>query len=118
MLSILISSDSSTFQFKNNIIDINHELDDYYRYINCSTIDIILFNDYALIIDDEGLLKSANPVIEIHHIYQSKESIELAGNVIVARVDEKNTEELRGLTKAEIIDFHSQYITRLIGMTT
>ena len=117
MKGILLSFDLNTFEVHENIVDVTGELEDYYKHLNCSCIDILQYYNYTLIVDDEGLLKSNNVVIELINKYQPH-SLELAGKILVMCINEDNSEELRGLTDKEIHNFISNHKVHLIGITT
>lgn len=61
----------------------DYNLTDYCQHIGCSMIDIAyLSRDVCIIVDDEGLLKSGNPVFEVKTA--NGHSLQLAGTLLVA----------------------------------
>lgn len=89
-----------------------------------STIDITTFfmeeegieNDYALVVDDEGLFVSNSPVFRLAH--KDKYERDLCGTILVGRnkVDDLGIDTI-GMTENEIEDFVANTKIGIIGFT-
>lgn len=64
---------------------IDEGLSFYYKQLGCNSIDIVEFNEELdLIVDDEGLLVSNNPVFEIpSKLY--KDNLHIAGSFLIGK---------------------------------
>lgn len=95
--------------------DKNGNLKDYYRIIDCDLIDIVNYSEeIAIVVDDEGLLKSGNPVFEIN--LPNGNQLHLAGTLVFAK-DPKNGESLTGLDAGEIYNLMMNLDIKVIGVT-
>lgn len=103
----------------------NDEYDnlDFFHEHVASTIDITSFyikegieNDYSLVVDDEGLLVSNNPVFKL--VYKGEYERELCGTILVGKnkLDGMNIDTI-GMTKKEIEDFIKNIKISVIGFT-
>lgn len=122
MKVLLIKFDLNTMRFITEIESFKKDsernaLHDYYRLIDCNSIDIVNYNDdIAIIVDDEGLLKSNNPIVEItindsykHH---------LAGTLIFAKNHYGDDRiSLIGLSDGEIFNLMTTLKLKAIGVT-
>lgn len=100
--------------------DSRSNLKDYYRIIGCDSIDITNYSkDIAIVVDDEGLLKSANPVLEIavdRNYYGN--TIQLAGTLVFAKNHYgEDGISLVGLTEEEILLLLRSLKMRAIGIS-
>ena len=102
-------------EFKKNADDSN--LKDYYNIIGCSSIDIVELNeDIAVVVDDEGLLKSGSPVFEI--TTNDGHELHLAGKLIFAKNHYTDDGvELMGLDSGEILSLMVDLKLSVIGVT-
>lgn len=97
-------------------------LDFFHEHV-ADTIDITSFfmedgieNDYALVVDDEGLLISNNAVFKL--IHKEKYERDLCGTILVGRnqVEDFGIDTV-GMTKDEIDDFVINTKFTVIGFT-
>ena len=97
------------------VVDIADELKEYYRLIDCSTIDITMrkvgSTAYDIICDDEGLLKSDPIVSMISDKYHDKPEPMLVGNLLFAHHDTEGN--MTGLTDEEIADIKDHEVKLL-----
>lgn len=85
---------------------LNDTLDEYYAALHCTCIDIVTrkigHRKYAIVCDDEGLLKD-NPFITA----VSKENmVMLVGALFICADDKEHPGELRSLTTQEKQEIH------------
>lgn len=111
-------------QFLNNAImsskvNVNKmDLEDYYKELNCRTIDIVNLNeDIAIICDDEGLLVSDNPVFEIEDGQGNQRQI--AGVFIIAKdvMTEDGPEAVGFEDISELEKLIGEFKISIIGIT-
>lgn len=92
-------------RFQESVVDIPAEADyqTYNSIIGSQYIDIVRFNDkYDIVVGDEGLFVSRNPVIRVHTPY---EDVELSGNLLfLKRVDTEEGVDSSGMTPGEILE--------------
>lgn len=95
----------------------NNNLKNYYNIIGCDTIDIVNLNeDIAIVVDDDGLLKSGTPVFEIKT--EDGAELQLAGKLLFAKNNYTNDgTKLTGLTSGEIFNLMINLEIRVIGVT-
>lgn len=97
--------------------DDNSNLGDYYSIIGCRSIDIVNLNkDIAVIVDDEGLLKSSNPVLQINT--DDSNELQLSGKLIFAK--NHYTDDgisLTGLSSGECLELMISLKIKVIGVT-
>ena len=90
-------------------------LRDCYKEIGCDLVDMVDIDDkFTAIIDDEGLLKSNNPVFEFSN------GINLVGNILIATTTEMNDnfeKELSHVSIDNAFEFFMKYKVKPIGMT-
>ena len=66
----------------------SEQLDFFYEKIECKMIDAVWAEEVQLIVDDEGLFKSKNPVFE--YTFANGQKVQLAGNIVAYKeVDSK-----------------------------
>lgn len=76
-------------------------LEDFYEIIGCDYIDIVPVNEeVAIVVDDEGLLKSQNLVFEIRD-NKSGFQHQLAGRLVFVK---NGQEDVRGFTAGEVFE--------------
>ena len=89
-----------TSKMEVNAVEIEDKLEDFYKLINCNTIDIVSRSVdgvvFDIVCDDEGLLKDEIVVSAMNHDFRAM----LVGNLIFAHHDEEGG--LVGLTDDEI----------------
>ncbi|MBA2176854.1 hypothetical protein H0266_18400 [Halobacillus locisalis] len=102
-LSIEFNLDES--KFKESIVDIPAEADykTYNSIIGSQSIDIVEFNEqYDIVVDDEGLLVSRNPIIRVHTPYGT---VDLAGKLLfLRRVDTDEGISSSGMNPGEVLE--------------
>ncbi|RKJ50410.1 hypothetical protein D7X33_32650 [Butyricicoccus sp. 1XD8-22] len=94
------------------------DLDFYYKNLGCEMIDIVNYSrEIAIVVDDEGLLKSNNPVFEV--IDANGNKLHLAGNLLFAKnhFDEYEGVSLRGLDAGEAYNLMMELKFKVIGVT-
>ena len=107
MKAILVKAGKSDVSEAVTVVDIKPELDNYYKLLECSTIDMkaIRLGDrhYDIICDDEGLF--VNPD-ELYVTYTNlTQSDSVAGNILlVGPPDEEGCET--SLTDDDIVNIH------------
>lgn len=85
---------------KVSVIEIPDDLDEFYKILNCSCIDIVVrrigHKPFNIVCDDEGLFKDPQKISAIDNLGQ----VQLVGNLFIVggAVDDG---ELTGLTKTE-----------------
>lgn len=104
-------------------------LETYHSNIECDTIDMTSFGGiqnpegYTVIVDDEGLLKSDNVVLEYKlPIGDKVATLELAGTILIGKSDYVEGREDDGLYEVGLTDKDIEYINnniemRLLGIT-
>lgn len=101
-LKIGINQDSK--KIEPEIVEYNHtedKLDFFYNRLSCQCIDVVdVGEEICLVCDDEGLLNTGNPVMEIHHD-DFVENIKLAGHILMG----KNAVTKEGI---EIVGFNTE----------
>jgi len=115
---LVIGFNLNNMKFTERIVDFNPEnrLKDYYDLIDCDCIDIVtLSNDVSVIVDDEGFLKSGNPVFEVKYngyIHQ------LAGTMVfVKNVYTNEGIDSAGFNDPELVDLFLKLKITMIGVT-
>lgn len=104
-----------------SIVNFEEGLDFYYKNLDCDLIDIVRpyalikkslkFNDFILIVDDEGLLK-ANPKVNVFATLAYGSTI--CGKVMVAKEEYTEDDVITvGLTEDEIELFNEGLISIL-----
>src|SRR5690625_2440196 len=64
----------------------NERLQTFYQHINCSSIEVTdITKDIDVIVDDEGLLVSGNPVLEVVHKKHPDRIHHLAGVLLFGK---------------------------------
>ncbi|MDF2789972.1 MAG: hypothetical protein K0S80_3070 [Neobacillus sp.] len=72
--------ETEVVEFENN----ESNLKDYYHIIGCDCNDIVNYSqEIAIIVDDEGLLKSDNPVFELFN--NNDNPLQLAGKLVFTK---------------------------------
>lgn len=108
ILTMEINPDVERIETHTREIDPKNKLNEFYRYLNCSTIDIVEIEVdgyfYDVICDDEALLKT--PKIPV--LYVNKDLI-IFGSVAFCKCD-RNGNSI-GLTRKDI-DRLTQYLYR------
>jgi hypothetical protein len=92
-------------------------LKDYYRIIGCGCIDIVNFShDVAIIVDDEGLLKSDNHVFEL--LNNDGNPLQLAGKLVFTKnhYGDDGISQV-GLCLGDLVELLVNIKIRLIGVT-
>jgi hypothetical protein len=92
-------------------------LKDYYRIIDCDCIDIVNYSPkIAIIVDDEGLLKSDNPVFEL--LVGNGKSMQLAGKLVFTKnhCSDDGIYQV-GLSLGDLVKLMVNLKIRLIGVT-
>jgi len=119
---IRIGFDFDLMTFSSDIIELNggqgNELKFYQNSIDCRTIDIVnLSKDVCIIIDDEGLLKSGNPVFEVK-TEMIDEPLQLAGTMLFAGQTETDEgAEIDTLSTGKCLELLNNLKIRVIGVT-
>lgn len=115
---LVIGFNLNSMKFTERIVDFNprNRLKDYYDLIDCDCIDIVtLSNDVSVIVDDEGFLKSGNPVFEVKYngyIHQ------LAGTMVfVKNVYTNEGIDSSGFDNLELCDLLLDLRVKMIGVT-
>ena len=111
-----LSFDYHKMDFNVDFIDVERGdlLKDCYNEIGCEIVDMVSIDDtFTAIIDDEGLLKSGNPVFEFSNGYH------FAGNILIAttKIKEDLEVELDSVNIERAFEFLSKYKARLVGVT-
>ena len=79
------------------VIDIKHELNEFYKLIDCRYIDItyrkMRGKTYAVVCDDEGLLKD-KPIISFLTVHPFGRNLDLVGNIVIANIKEDDLDDL------------------------
>jgi hypothetical protein len=87
------------------VIDMELDLKDYYKYTECDIIDIVYATiggkEYDIIVDDEGLLKDGH----VFTAFAVKSQSLLAGSIVVVGSDNKGG--FKGLTDEDIENIQS-----------
>lgn len=84
-----IGFDFTKMSFDPEIVEFTERLNGdkltwFYNQINCDLVDFVsINNDVDIIVDDEGLLKSGNPVFEVS--FTKSRSFQLAGILLVGK---------------------------------
>ncbi|WP_404456958.1 DUF3846 domain-containing protein (plasmid) [Virgibacillus necropolis] len=118
---LMVKFNLETKQFETEVIelenDLAYNLADYRKIIDCNMIDIVtLSEDVCIIIDDEGLLVSGNPVLEIKTEHGHK--LQLAGTLIFAGNEQTDEgDELTSLETGKCLELLSNLKIRVIGVT-
>lgn len=92
-------------------------LKDYYRIIGCDCIDIVNYSqEIAIVVDDEGLLISDNPVFEILNI--NGNPLQLAGKLVFTKnyYGEDGISQV-GLCLGDLVELLVNLKIRVIGVT-
>ncbi|WP_077324090.1 DUF3846 domain-containing protein [Virgibacillus siamensis] len=118
---LMIKFNMDIMNFETDVIelknDLAYNLADYRKIIDCSMIDIVnLGEDVCIIIDDEGLLKSGNPVLNIET--ESGHELQLAGTLIFAgnrQADEGD--EITSLETGKCLNLLHNLKLSVIGVT-
>lgn len=99
--------------------DLQGQLSNCYRALDCTNIDIIPFsNKIDFIVDDEGLLASGNPVFKIPSVLYM-EDLHIAGDFLVAtkKISPQGIKNIAGFNNIkEIQDVVSQLKITLVGI--
>lgn len=103
---------------EHNVIDIEPTLDEYYRLIDCTCVDIIMReidgHPYNIVLDDMGLLVP-NRIAAISvtsNLFGDRERI--AGNLLIFGVDTEDLESgLKSLTDDEVRQIERRMIQGL-----
>lgn len=115
---LVIGFDMDKLKFKEDIVEIEgkNRLQTYYKLIDCDCIDIVnLTEDIAVIVDDEGLLKSGNPVFEVKY---KDRTLQLAGTMIfVKNVYTHEGIDSAGFNDPELVDLFLNLKITMIGVT-
>lgn len=92
-------------------------LDFYYHNLNCEIIDVVNYSpDIAIIIDDEGFLKSGQPIYELTDSKGNK--MRLAGTLLFAQSHYDNGEvTLKGLSKSQAFHIMTNMKIKMLGFT-
>lgn len=118
---LVINFNMDFMEFETEVIelenDLAYNLADYRKIIDCNMIDIVtLSDDVCIIIDDEGLLASGNPVMEVKT--ESGHQLQLAGKLIFAgnkRTDEGD--EIASLETGKCLELLHNLKINVIGVT-
>lgn len=123
---ILINPFDRNHNSNGEVIEINPKLDEYYRLLDCKTIDVtqryIGGRLYDIIVDDEGLLKEPNkiktscinPASYIEgNTYRCNDF--LVGKVLISKYDEENEKHLT-LTDEDIKNIQSNIKNNVLIM--
>lgn len=119
---IRIGFDFDLMTFTSDIIEQNGDQDSELKFyqdnIDCRMIDIVdLSKDVCIIIDDEGLLKSGNPVFEVK-TEKIDEPLQLAGTMLFAvQMETDEGIEVSTLSTVECLELLNHMNIRLIGKT-
>lgn len=93
--------------YKVEVIDFVGELDWYYKHLDCDLIELVYVGEYALVLDEEGLLKQSPEInVMASLIYGSP----LYGKVMVVKDDEP---DLIGLNEEEFNEFNNKVLNLL-----
>jgi len=115
---LVIRFDMDKLKFKEEIVEIEgkNRLQTYYKLIDCDCIDIApLSSDISVIVDDEGFLKTGNPVFEI---YYKGHTLQLAGTMIfVKNVPTTEGIDSAGFNDPELVDLFLNLKITMIGVT-
>lgn len=125
-LFVLIEIDKE-FKAKTKVLSVDDsdtevKMNFFYNSLGCRLIDIVAYNEEIdLIVDDEGLLVSKNPLLEIANSFH-KEPLMLAGNVLIGKkvfVAGEGYETVGFENPDEIFQYLEKYKFefRVIGMT-
>ena len=99
---------------KVEVLTIKKSLDEYYKLLNCHTIDIVSRDvngvSYDIICDDEGLFKDEIVITCINTDYEPM----LVGSLFVVAFDGKD--DIRSLTDEEIENLQKRIINNSILM--
>lgn len=107
----------------------NQMLDFFYENIGCDLIDVVVFGDYyspshfTATVDDEGLLKSNNVVLNYKINVDGRElAYDLCGTVLFGRVGEVEGREEDGFFELGLNDEDIEYLDKnlqidLVGVT-
>lgn len=107
-------------------IDTDNFLEDCYKEINCDLIEYATFGDpyeqdhFNAIVDEEGLLKSGNLIMELElTLIKEKLKLQLCGTVLLgkSKLDEEHGLIDIGLTDNEIDYLKNNLEVSLIGKT-
>lgn len=79
------------------VIDIKNELSEFYKLIDCRHIDItyrkMRGKTYAVVCDDEGLLKE-KPIVSFLTVHPFERNLDLVGNIVIANIKEDDLDDL------------------------
>lgn len=97
----------------------NKMLDFFYENIGCDCIDVVAFgyydnpSHYSVTVDDEGLLKSGNVVIQYTLPIDNEPIVkELAGTILIGKVAEIEGREFDGFFEVGLSDTDIEYLTK------
>ena len=113
-----IEFDLEKGEWKNEFVQVDNtdSLEEYYKYIDCRLVDIVqLTEEVVAIVDDEGLLKSGNPVFEFT---LNKHKFNLVGNILLGKTEVDDFEkEIVSLDELSFTRLSEQLGIKLIGIT-
>lgn len=87
--AVLIEFDLGEVRLKKNVVDYSGDVREMLNLLECDLINVVSYNDNIdIVVDDTGLFKSPNPVLEVETPYGTHH---LAGKLLFLK--SKMTEE-------------------------
>jgi|SRR5699024_5191946 len=115
---VKVAFDMDSHEFSQGFVEVSqeHALHDYNSIIGSRMIDIVSISDeIAVIVDDEGLLVSGNPVFNVQF---DQLEMQLAGTLLFAsQKDTGEGLELISIRNSDFLELADKLKLRIIGET-
>ena len=118
MHTALLVTPGDNFLVKTRLVSLPEDfgLDEMYKYIQCDMVDVAgLTEDIDIWVDDNGLFKPGNIVLEYKLKGNSEEPLHLAGNALFLSSDDEGNSI--GLTMEQLNWIGKELVIRPYGMT-
>lgn len=119
MKVLVIDFNRSSGYYESSIENVNRNelLEEFYRIINCQTVDVVSYNkELSIVVDDEGLFNKNNIIHELLREEAHSHPLQLAGGLIFVR-DNVTDEgiEFIGLEVGDILNLNMNLQIRPIN---
>src|SRR5699024_212006 len=94
---------------------VSPELDFFYKHIDTDIVEFVTLDDVTIIVDEVGLLKTGNPVMEV--VIGEHEPLQLAGTIVFGQTKftDEGLEVVGFDTDAEAFKFTEDFGFSLLG---